>query len=285
MDLKLISEEINELLEVRRKELELTFIEDQHTYYMKDTNGVLRKTFPSVSKVVKKFHKHFDAEGTALRISNGDPEAARLLQEQWKEAGSYSTNMGSRVHFELESYTVDMFGGYKDVRQPIFEVDESQILKSDSMISAGKEFVELMVKRGAILIDTESILGDNELEYTGQPDKLWLMMNKEQTDFGLVITDWKTNQPKNFEVQHYTGRMFAPFQEYHDTALGHYYLQLPLYARLFLKMLKGTKYENIKLLGCVIVLLRDDGTFVEYKVPAQVNNTILNMDITKYTKK
>ena len=86
MDLKLISEEINELLEVRRKELELTFIEDQHTYYMKDTNGVLRKTFPSVSKVVKKFHKHFDAEGTALRMSNGDPEAARLLQEQWKEA-------------------------------------------------------------------------------------------------------------------------------------------------------------------------------------------------------
>jgi hypothetical protein len=50
-------------------------------------------------------------------------------------------------------------------------------------------------------------------------------------------------------------------------------------------MLKGTKYENIKLLGCVIVLLKDDGTFVEYKVPAQVNNTILNMDITKYTKK
>jgi len=285
MDLKLISEEINELLEVRRKELELTFIEDQHTYYMKDTNGVLRKTFPSVSKVVKKFHKHFDAEGTSLRMSNGDPEAARLLQEQWKEAGSYSTNMGSRVHFELESYTVDMFGGYKDVRQPIFEVDESQILKSDSMISAGKEFVELMVKRGAILIDTESVLGDNELEYTGQPDKLWLMMNKEQTDFGLVITDWKTNQPKNFEVQHYTGRMFAPFQEYHDTALGHYYLQLPLYARLFLKMLQGTKYENIKLLGCVVVLLKDDGTFVEYKVPAQVNNTILNMDITKYTKK
>ena len=285
MDLKLISEEINELLEVRRKELELTFIEDQHTYYMKDTNGVLRKTFPSVSKVVKKFHKHFDAEGTALRMSNGDPEAARLLQEQWKEAGSYSTNMGSRVHFELESYTVDMFGGYKDVRQPIFEVDESQILKSDSMISAGKEFVELMVKRGAILIDTESVLGDNELEYTGQPDKLWLMMNKEQTDFGLVITDWKTNQPKNFEVQHYTGRMFAPFQEYHDTALGHYYLQLPLYARLFLKMLKGTKYENIKLLGCVIVLLKEDGTFVEYKVPPQINNTILQMDLTKYTKK
>jgi hypothetical protein len=285
MDLKLVSEEINELLENRRKELELTFIEEEHIYYMKDINGVLRKTFPSVSKVVKKFHKHFDAEGTALRMSNGDPEAAKELQEQWKQAGSYSTNMGSRVHFELESFTVDLFGGYKDVRQPIFEVDDSQILKSDNMIQAGKEFVQLMIDRGGILIDTESVLGDNELGYTGQPDKLWLMMNKDKTDFGLVVTDWKTNQPKNFEVQHYTGRMYPPFQEYHDTALGHYYLQLPLYARLFLKMLKGTKYENIKLLGCVIVLLKEDGTFVEYKVPNQINSTILTMDITKYTLK
>jgi hypothetical protein len=50
-------------------------------------------------------------------------------------------------------------------------------------------------------------------------------------------------------------------------------------------MLKGTKYENLKLLGCVIVLLKEDGTFVEYKVPPQINNTILQMDLTKYTKK
>ena len=79
--------------------------------------------------------------------------------------------------------------------------------------------------------------------------------------------------------------MFSPFQEYHDTALGHYYLQLPLYAKLLLKMLRGTKYESTKLLGCVVVLLKDDGTFVEYKVPPKVNSTVLTMDITKYTKK
>jgi hypothetical protein len=153
------------------------------------------------------------------------------------------------------------------------------------MIVAGKQFLDLMLERGAVLIDTEIVLGDNELGYTGQPDKIWLMSNKEGTDFGIVVTDWKTNQPKNFEVQHYTGRMYPPFQEYHDTALGHYYIQLPLYARLLIKMLKGTKYENIKLLGCVIVLLKEDGTFVEYKVPPQINNTLLQMDLTKYTKK
>jgi hypothetical protein len=39
-------------------------------------------------------------------------------------------------------------------------------------------------------------------------------------------------------------------------------LQLPLYARLLLKMLEGTKYGDIKLFGCVVVLLKDDGTYV-----------------------
>jgi hypothetical protein len=50
-------------------------------------------------------------------------------------------------------------------------------------------------------------------------------------------------------------------------------------------MLQGTKYENLKLLGCVVVLLKDDGTFEEYKVPYEVTQTILKMDIKKYMKK
>ena len=282
MNLKEIAKEINELLENKRKELDISFVEEEHIYYMRDTDGVLRKTFPSVSKVIKKFFKPFDAEGTALRMCNGDLEAAAELQEQWKQTGSYATNMGSRVHFELETEAVIRNGNYKDVRQPIFECDETQTNRSNEMIKAGSEFLSLMEQRGATLLDTEIILGDNELGYTGQTDKCWLMMNKDNTDFGLVITDWKTNQPKNFEIQHYTGKMYAPFQEYHDTALGHYYLQLPLYGRLLLKMLKGTKYENLKLLGCVIILLKDDGTFIEYKVPPDVINKVINLDLSKY---
>jgi hypothetical protein len=197
-------------------------------------------------------------------------------------AADLSTNMGSRVHYELESHLIEMHESFKEVRQPIFEINEEQQRKSDNMIVAGKEFLELMIERGAVLLDTEIVLGDNELQYTGQPDKVWLMYNKDKDGFGFVITDWKTNQPKNFEVQHYTGKLFAPFNNYPDTALGHYYIQLPLYARLLIKMLKGTKYENIKLLGNVIVLLKEDGSYIEYKVPQQINNTILTMDLSKY---
>lgn len=285
MNLNDISLEIRELLEERRKQLELTFIEEEHIYYMKDLDGQVKRNFPSVSKIIKKFHKPFDAEGMALKMSKGDPEGQAQLLAEWKQAGDLSTNMGSRVHFELESDLIKRFDNYKEVRQPIFEINEEQQRKSDNMIKAGKDFLDLMLERGGVLLDTEIVLGDPEEQYVGQPDKVWLMMNKEKTNFGFVTTDWKTNQPKNFEVHHYTGRLYSPFNEYHDNALGHYFLQLPLYDRLLLKMLKGTKYDNIKLLGNVVVLLKDDGTFTEYKVPSQINNTILTMDLSKYIKR
>jgi hypothetical protein len=282
MDLLNISHEIKDLLEKRRKELDITFVEEEHVYYMRDTEGVLRKTFPSVSKLLKKFYKPFDSEGMALKMCKGDPEAAVLLQEEWKTLGNISTNLGSRVHYELETDLVSRYDSYKQVRRPIFECDQTQLIKSDIMISAGKTFIDLMQERGAVLLDTEIVLGDNILGYVGQPDKVWLMMNKPKTDFGIVVTDWKTNQPKNFEIHHYTGRMFSPFQDLHDNALGHYYLQLPFYARLLIKMLEGTKYENTNLLGCVVVLLKEDGTFEEYRVPPSVNKRVLELDLTNY---
>ncbi len=285
MNLTDISLEIKDVLEQKRKELDLVFVEEDHIYFMKDLDGNVRNNFPSVSKVLKKFYKQFDAEGMALKKMNGDPIGAAELMAEWKMAGDLSTNMGSRVHYELETEIIKRFGDYKQVRQPIFEINEEQKIKSDNMIIAGNKFLDLMIDRGAVLLDTEMVLGHPEEGYTGQPDKAWLMMNKEQTNYGLVITDWKTNQPKNFEVQHYTGRMYPPFNEYHDNALGHYYLQLPLYARLLLKMLEGTKFENTPFMGGVVVLLKDDGTFVEYKIPTFIKNTILTMDLKKYIKK
>ena len=285
MNLKDISLEINELLEQKRKQLELTFIEEDHVYYMKDVDGNIKNDFLSVSRLVKKFHKHFDAEGKALQMCKGDVEASKELLAEWKRAGDYSTNMGSRVHFELESDVIKRYGNYKEVRQPIFTIDEVQQNKSDNMIKAGKNFLDLMQERGAILLDTEIILGDNQLGYTGQPDKVWLIMNIHQNEFGLIITDYKTNKPKNFLETRYTKRMLEPYQKQPDNALGHYFVQLPLYGKLLIKMLEGTKYENIKLYGCIVTHLKEDAEFDEYRVPKEVISTTLEMDMKKYLTK
>jgi hypothetical protein len=282
MDLKQIASEIRQILEDKRKELELTFIEDTHTYYMKDLNGEVKTNFPSVSKVLKKFYEEFDAEGIALNKARGDVKEKERLLAEWKSAGDYSTNMGSRVHYMLEKKLIEDYGNYKEVRQPIFECDFTQILKGDSMIHAGSKYLKLMNERNTELLDTEIVLGHPELGYTGQPDKVWIVENKQKTGFGILITDWKTNKPKNFMPNQFTKKMKYPFGEIDDTALGHYYLQLPLYGKLILKMLEGTKYENLKLYGCIVTLLREDSEFEEFRVPQKVIDTILEMDMKNY---
>jgi len=282
MKLSNIAQEIRELIKTRQQELGLTFEEDKHIYTM---NG--RKDYPSVSKVLKQFYTEFPSEEVSYHKAGGDPQKQQQLLDEWAAAGEYSTNMGSRVHYVLEKNVIERNGNYKEVRQPIFDCDLTQMMKGDAMINAGKKYIDLMEERGAVLLDTEMVLGDPELGYTGQPDKIWLMMNKSKTEFGFVVTDWKTNKKKNFQETSYTKRLKDPFGKFPDTALGHYYLQLPLYAKLLLKMLQGTKYADVKLLGCVITHLSDEAQFEEYRVPQEIVNTVLDMDVKKYliTKK
>jgi hypothetical protein len=78
--------------------------------------------------------------------------------------------------------------------------------------------------------------------------------------------------------------MYPPFNNIDSTALGHYYLQLPFYGRLLNKMLEGTEFENKKLLGSIVVLVKEDGEFEEYKVPMDVIQKIYLLDMEKVLK-
>jgi hypothetical protein len=284
MDLKKESEKIRKILNRRRKEIDLTFIEEDHLYYMRGDDGIIRSNYPSVSKIIKKFYEEFDAQGISFRMAKGDPNRQKELLKEWEDKGTYATNQGSRVHYLLEKELISQYGEYKKVREPIYECDKEQIERSNNMIDAGKDFLNLMHERDAVLLDTEIVMGDPDLGYVGQPDKVWLVQNKQGTDFGFLITDWKTNKPENFEKQRYTKKMYPPFDNIDSTALGHYYLQLPFYGKLLLKMLEGTEYENKKLLGSIIVLVKEDSSFEEYKVPLEVIQKILLMDMSKVLK-
>jgi hypothetical protein len=278
-DLYKVRDEILEIINKKQKELQLTFEEEKHQYTMLDVNGKLRDDWKSVSKIIKNYYDEFPAEEIALKKAKGDVEEQQKLLKEWADSGTYSTNLGSRTHFLLEQKSLELFNINKEVRQPIFDCDFEQILKSDRMVSGGIKCLELMKERGAVLLDTEIVLGDNELKYVGQPDKMWLIENKEKNQIGIFCTDWKTNKVKNFESNHFTKPMKRPFQELPNNALGHYYIQLPLYLRLLFKMLKGSKYENIGLFGAIIVLLKDDGTFEEFRIPMSVISQVMNLKI------
>lgn len=279
LDLKIAAEEIRQILDDKRKELGLEFFEDNHKYNMKGLDGELRSDFPSVSKLLKNFYEEFPTEEAALKKAKGDYKEAERLKEEWKMLADESTNLGSRTHYHLEVEALSRFGINKEVRQPVFECDIFSEARSDSMIRAGHKYLDLCDDRGLVLLDTEIVLGHPELGYTGQGDKVWLTLNANGTEIGFLVTDWKTNKQKNFETNKFTKTMYHPFDLYPNNALGHYYLQLPFYGKLLLKMLEGTKYGDMKLLGSIVVLLKDDGDYQEYRVPKDVINTVLNMDM------
>lgn len=285
MNLQEIAQDIRDVIEEKRKDLGLEFFEDEHKYLMKDLNGIIRENFPSVSKVLKHFYTEFPTEEAALKKAGGDYLEAERLMGEWAQAGKDSTNLGSRVHYFLEKELISRYGSYKEVRQPVFECDIFAQAKSDSMIRAGHNYLDLCDNRNLVLLDTEMVLGHPKLGYTGQPDKVWLTYNATGNEFGLLITDWKSNKEKNFQMNSYTKGMLHPFEEYPDNALGHYYLQLPFYGKLLIKMLEGTKYEGIKLLGCIVVLLKDTMEYEEFRVPKPVIETIMNMDMSLVLKK
>ena len=249
---------------------------------MKDLNGIIRENFPSVSKVLKHFYTEFPTEEAALKKAGGDYLEAERLMGEWAQAGKDSTNLGSRVHYFLEKELISRYGSYKEVRQPVFECDIFAQAKSDSMIRAGHNYLDLCDNRNLVLLDTEMVLGHPKLGYTGQPDKVWLTVNATGDNFGILITDWKTNKEKNFKKNDFTKPMYHPFSDYPSTALGHYYLQLPLYGKLLLKMLEGSKYQDIQLLGCIVVLLKESSDYEEFRVPKPVIKTIFDMNVKEY---
>jgi len=284
MDLKIEAEKIRKILNRRRKDIDLSFIEEDHIYYMRDEHGMIRSNYPSVSKIIKKFYEEFQSDAISLRMSKGDRTKQKELLQEWADKGTYATNQGSRVHYILEKELIEQYGDYKKVREPIYVCDDEQIERSNNMITAGHKFLDLMHERNAVLLDTEIVLGDPDLGYVGQPDKVWLVENKQGTDYGILITDWKTNKPINFKKQRYTKKMYPPFNNIDSTALGHYYLQLPFYGRLLNKMLEGTEFENKKLLGSIVVLVKEDGEFEEYKVPMDVIQKVYLLDMEKVLK-
>ncbi len=72
MNLEEEAKKINRILAAKREEISLSFIEEDHQYFMKDKSGVITSNYPSVSKVVKNYYEEFDAQKMSGIMSKGD---------------------------------------------------------------------------------------------------------------------------------------------------------------------------------------------------------------------
>ena len=77
----------------------LSFNEAEHIYSL-DGVGV----FTSVSNVVAKFFREFDAVGISLKKCCGNEVEAARLREVWESKGAIASQAGTFLHKQIEDY-------------------------------------------------------------------------------------------------------------------------------------------------------------------------------------
>lgn len=257
-----IAASIRAHIALKQKELGLTFEEEAHKYTVLNRYGV--PVSPgSVSGKVKKYHHEFEKYAKSLAMCGGDVKEQEKLLKEWDEKARVGAHIGSRCHYYLEHNLLVYYGLNKELREPIYELTPEQIKISDAKIVAGNKYIELMKSRNAVLVDTEVVMGNEFL--VGMLDKVWIVLMSDGR-VGWFITDWKATKWESFQQQRWSKYMFPPFQNYIDTAVEKYSVQIALYARLFRELLIGSPFYDMPFLGGIIVILKPDETFREIRV-------------------
>ena len=79
-----IAQEIRDVITEKQKELNLSFVEDTHTYHIMDKNGNMTTSFPSVSTVIKQFYEDFPELEKSLDMCGEDIFQQDELLQAWR---------------------------------------------------------------------------------------------------------------------------------------------------------------------------------------------------------
>ncbi len=207
---------------------DLSFVEDTHTYFIKD-----KKVDISVSGLYKKFVKPFDIKGTSMGTARKEGKTQQEVLASWKKAGDDACRLGTKVH---------LFG-----EKAAF--DRTLIPSNGQEVATLKFWNDLPEHIQPCIM--ELAMYHKIYKFAGTGDIL--LYNSKTGNY--IIADWKTNKNifKNYKGQ----RMLEPFSNLLDMPLNLYQLQLSYYQLMFEQT--GLKVENRK-----VVWLRPDGTYQMY---------------------
>lgn len=207
---------------------DVVYIDKDHTY---EIGGI--KTKYSVTKLLGKYKKPFDADKFSKSIAKKDGVEQSDVLEKWDFTRDYANHKGTEFHLFVENYLerrkmmIDRSAitNFFKVR-PDFYFDDSvdnyykEIAK---MISNFIKFYE-WYKEEYILVKSEFVIGDGRSKIAGTLDNL--SINKKTHD--LVIFDYKTNK-KMENVNEYKEKLLGHLDHLDNCELNIYSLQLWLY--------------------------------------------------------
>jgi hypothetical protein len=203
----------------------IVFKPETHSYTSIDASDNI--TWTSVTSIISKFKKPFDADGIALKSSknkkskwyNMSPDD---IKEAWKNESQKAMNLGTWYHNQRER---DLLAcetiSREDIIIPIIKPIEIDGIKKapDQKLTNG--------------IYPEHMVYLKSASMCGQADRVEVVNDK------VNIYDYKTN--KEIKTESYVNweglsdRMLTPLNHLDDCNLNHYALQLSLYMYMIIK--------------------------------------------------
>lgn len=213
----------------------IQFDEAQHRYCV-DGHGEMQ----SVSSVVARFFKKFDAEYWSLRKCNGDIEAAARLRDEWDSKGCLASQVGTYLHKQIEDY----LNGKRDIEMLCNTCYTGCYLQVHDTIDITREWTFFKAFHSVVgytPFRTEWRVYDTDARIAGTIDLVCSC-----PDGTYEIYDWKrSNKIYPDEVNRFASGING-LEHLTDTAYSHYCLQQNLY-RYMLERNYGIRISRMNL--------------------------------------
>jgi len=193
----------------------LVFDPINHSYKNEFTGEI----YNSVTRVIHKFKKPFDSEGTASRVAKREGITKQEVLDRWKIANDKSKDIGTDFHAVIEKY----------LKTGTFDPEYTVFIQA---------FLDLDIvnKKDDLLVEHK--LHSHDFKLAGTADLI-----RNEKNGGFSVFDLKTNKKFN---------MFNPYNEFLLSPLDHltaseysiYSLQLSTYAYMY-QCITGRRVNTI----------------------------------------
>lgn len=212
----------------------LSFNEEEHIYSL---GGI---EFCSVSNIVSKFFREFDAVGISLKKCYGNELEAAKLREVWESKGSVASQAGTFLHKQIEDYL-----NGKEIPDLLCDVCyQGNYVKCSQRLDISREwsyFKAFERNTPFVPFRTEWRIYDADARVAGTLDFVCAC-----PDGTYEIYDWKRSNKIDPTERNPWANGLNGLEHLTDTSYSHYCLQQNLY-RYMLQKNYGLKVSRMNL--------------------------------------
>jgi hypothetical protein len=214
----------------------ISFAEDAHAYFINEQPA----SDLSVTKLIKRFKKEFEADEIAARIAVKTGVTPEQIKEDWARNRDRAATTGTLLHKYIEEHYTSVPKKF-DLNIETLGYEEKRLIKEALPILI-KQFHSFYQENPHLkCVSSELVVGDlDDTRICGTVDMLVLNENTKQ----LEMYDFKTN--KKMQKQTTFRNLFYPFDDMCEGEINEYTIQLNTY-KYFIEKYTDLKVSVMKL--------------------------------------